>query len=305
MSVDGILVQAGCARHSATRRRRAHVRRLIGEPLLHFLVLGGLIVAAGSLFADPSERPEDIVVTSALVERLSHLYRLQTGASPDDAKREWLVQNWLREEVMVREAKALHLDVGDELVRRRLVQKLEFLQADAAAAVEPDEAALRTFHQAHADRFVAPARVSFSHRFFSPDRSGPDEARAEAEIALRRLAAVGDGAAVGDPFPLRLAYVAMPQSAVWQVFGRYPIASALFEVPEHEWAGPFKSGFGWHLVKVTERSPARMLSFEQARPAVIEAWQAQQRQEIEADRLEELKRHYRIVRQDAAPASSP
>lgn len=92
--------------------------RLCREPLLHFIVIGAFLAGAVQLLQRPAKSDQQILVTPALVERLANLYRLQTGSQPDSRRREWLVQNYIREEMFFREAKSLRLDEGDELVRR-------------------------------------------------------------------------------------------------------------------------------------------------------------------------------------------
>lgn len=282
------------------------IRRLAGEPLLHFLVLGGLLFAILSFRGGiNSSRPEEIVVTPAVVVRLAQLHQVQTGAMPDAETREWLVQNWLREEMMVREAKALGLEEGDELVRRRLVQKLEFLQGDIAAAQEPDEASLGAFLAAHPERFTAPAQVSITHVYFSPDKRGREKARADAEAARLMLVAGADAASLGDAFPLRRDYQDMTEQGLTRVFGQQPIVAAAFSAEPGQWVGPVQSGFGWHLIKITTRAAARPLSVEEAGDALIAAWKEDRRAAFDAQRLSDLKSKYDIRRADQAPPQSP
>ena len=287
-------------------RIRPFLRRLAGEPLLHFLVLGGLLFAMASFHSETeSARPEEIVVTPALVARLAQLHQVQTGAMPDAETREWLVQNWLREEMMVREAKALGLDEGDELVRRRLVQKLDFLQGDIAAAQEPDEPGLSAFLAAHPDRFMAPAQVSLTHVYFSPDKRGREKARADAEAARLLLAAGADGAGFGDAFPLRRDYSDVTEHDLTRVFGQQPIVAAAFTAEPGQWVGPVESGYGWHLINVTTRQAARPLNVEEAGDALIAAWKEDRRAAFDAQRLSDLKSKYQIRRADQTTPQAP
>ena len=55
------------------------------------------------------------------------------------------VEDHVREEVYYREALALGLDRDDTVIRRRLMQKMEFLTEAAAADATAGDAALRTY----------------------------------------------------------------------------------------------------------------------------------------------------------------
>lgn len=180
----------------------------------------------------------------------------------------------------------------------RLVQKLEFLQADAVVPAEPDEATLRAYHTAHPELFLTPAKVSFSHVFFSPDKRTAEGARKAAAQELASLTETSDLASIGDRFSLKSAYEAMTPAALVQVFGPKSIAEAPFNAEMSRWTGPVESGFGWHLIRVTARAPPRLLPFEDALDMVRKAWMSNQLELVVQKRLEELSRRYTIVRND-------
>ena len=272
--------------------------RWLREPLLHFLLLGALLYGATRLFAaSPSD--VEIVIDAPRVARLAKLYELQTGTTPDAAQRERLVQSFLREEMVYREARKHGLDEGDEMVRRRLVQKMEFLQA-AASTTEPSDNELRALLAADPGRFAAPARVTFEHRYFSPDKLGSGGARDAARAALATTE--GGSSPAGNPSPLLLHIAAQTREEVALAFGQRPIVDAVFSATPGVWAGPVESGFGWHLIRVIEVSPAAPSSFEQARPALLEAWRQEARRREDAAWIAGLQRHYRVVRADRGTA---
>src|SRR6186713_3537576 len=124
------------------------MKKLLKEPLLHFLILGGLIFALNTWrdAARPAKiESTHIEVTAAVIERLRAGYERQFGQAPDAKELHGLVTAHIREEVLCREALALGLDRDDTIVRRRLAQKMEFLTGDLATPVEPSEASVREF----------------------------------------------------------------------------------------------------------------------------------------------------------------
>ncbi|RPH44925.1 MAG: peptidyl-prolyl cis-trans isomerase [Burkholderiales bacterium] len=272
-------------------------RALLREPLLQFLLLGALLFAAERLVAAPAAMP--VVVDAARVERLAALHRLQTGAAPDAAERERLVEGYVREELLYREARRLGLDEGDELVRRRLVQKMGFLNTDATTAAVPDEAALRAFHIERPAAFVLPSRASFEQLYFGPDRRGQQGAREAASAALAALRGGRPPASiVSDRLPVPVATSLRSRQDLIVDFGEQPVVDAVAGAPPGAWIGPVASGFGWHVLRVTERTEGGPSRFEDVETAVRDAWLRDARDRRERAALQALRSRWPVVRAD-------
>ena len=126
--------------------------RFLREPFVHFVVAGALVFAAEALYgreAAGEREPSRVVFEASDVARLATLYRERVGREPSREELEGLVEDAVREEIYYREALALGLDEGDSIVRRRLVQKMEFIAQGRAVVEAPDEAALRAHLEAH------------------------------------------------------------------------------------------------------------------------------------------------------------
>ncbi len=123
------------------------------------------------------------------MEWLRQNWTRQWNRPPTLSELEGLVEAHIREEVYYREALALGLETDDTIIRRRLVQKMEFLSEDLALLGEPPEEALRAFFEAHAEDYRVPPRLTFSHIYFNLDRRG-ESARRDAERALSALQAL-------------------------------------------------------------------------------------------------------------------
>lgn len=275
--------------------------RALREPLLHFLFLGALIfVAAHQLEARREEKAARIVVDGRLVERIAALERAQSGVAPQGPQLERLVANYVDDEVLYREALRLGLDRDDEIIRRRLIQKLEFLQHDAAGEINVDDVALRAYYDAHPAKFTEPARVSFTHLYFSPDRGGDAAARARARLARSALAA-GDESKAGDTPPVAPAYDALTTTDARQLFGSSPFVDALDIGVIGQWIGPVRSGYGWHLLRIRERLPARAADFNQVRAEVRAEYLRDLTDAARRRQLDGLRVRYRVAL--AAPAA--
>ncbi len=281
----------------AISTRTRFLGRILREPLLQFLLLGGLLFAGAhwlSGWRDAQQRR--IVIDASQVDYQRNLYRTQFGAWPDELTLEALIGNRIRDEALYREARRLGLDDDDAIIRQRLIQKMEFVLTDAVQPPEPDDAVLREFLAAHPQRYQSPGRASFELRFFSGDADGSAAAEARATAALRRLAA-GDQVA-GDPFALGQDFSQLDADALRRHFGDSPMASVPLQAPLHQWSGPFRSGYGWHLIRVSDRQAAAVPDFAALRPALRADWLDDFRERDLRARIDALVARHEIVRLD-------
>jgi hypothetical protein len=292
------------------REIRALISRLLRDPLLHF-VLVGLALFAGWRALHPEtgrDLSERIVVSEGDLRQMTAAWLAQGRPPPTPEEMQSLVENWIREEILFREALELGLDEDDTIVKRRMVQKMEFLADDLADLREPTRAELETWFQANAGRFTRPPLATFRHLYFSPDRRSTS-ARGDAERALAQLAGrpadAPEAAALADPFPLQDYEPERSPDQVAKQFGP-GFARSLFGVAPGAWSGPIESGFGWHLVFVDALTPARVPDFAEIEPESKEAWLAEQRVAFAQRAFERMKARYEIVLpQTLAPPVAP
>ena len=173
--------------------------RLLREPLLHFLVIGAVLFGVFRLAADDGPAQGEIIVSAGQIASLEAIFSRTWQWPPTAGERESLVKDYIRDEVLYREAIAMGLDRDDAIIRRRMRQKMEFV-ADLTAQAEPTDAELKTFVADHPAWFHAEPHFSFSHIYF---RAGPDSgpSAAELERLLQALnAGTADASQAGDPF---------------------------------------------------------------------------------------------------------
>lgn len=268
---------------------------LLREPLVHF-ILAALAVFFGwnALSGATANEQRTIRVTSADLERLASVYAAESGALPSSEDMVAMVNDYVRDEALAREARRLKLDEGDTIVTRRLAQKMTFMVADLAQEKTPDEATLREWYETHADRFTEPQKVTFNHVFFSEDVRGA-AAEADAETALGALNAGADWQKTGDPFMLQRTYGDLPVREAVRLFGP-DFAQALAAMPASDtWTGPVRSALGLHLLKVTANTPPHLKPFEEVRDAVLADWQDETRREENEKAIQDIISRYKVV----------
>jgi hypothetical protein len=276
------------------------MKRLLAEPLLHFLALGGALFLAFGVLAgrDGAPRGDAIVVPAGKVEQMSAIFARTWQRPPTAAELDGLIDDWVREEAAVREALRLGLDRDDTVIRRRLRQKFEFMVEDVAAIVEPTEADLSAYLEANADDLRVDARLSFRQILLSE----ADGAEGEALLALLRDDLAADASALGAPTMLEHAHAAVTERDIAAVFGPR-FAGAVADLTPGVWAGPIESGYGQHLVIVDRRDGGRVPGLDEVRERVRRDWEAARREAALEALYEELVGRYEVIIERPGAAS--
>lgn len=270
------------------------MRRLLKDPLVHFLAIGVALFAISAWRGDGIRGSrERIVVTAEQVAQARAAATALRGREPSPAELAELIEPIVREEVLYREAVALRLGENDDEVRRRLVEKMSYLTQDLADPEPSSPGELRAFYDASPELFSIPVLVSFDQVFFNPSSHG-DSLQSDARKGLEALLGGAAPADVGDRTPLRESYDDAPREQVSVLFGE-DLAQAVFTLPPGGWSGPYASDFGLHLVRLRGRTPARLPPYEEIADRVAEAFAAQRRQEANEDAYRELRSHYDVV----------
>ena len=270
------------------------MRSLLKDPLLHFLVLGGALFAVSYWQGDTGETDsEPIRISAEQVEQLRQSAVLFSGREPSREELAALVEPAIRDELMYREALALGLDVNDDEVRTRLIEKMRYLTEDLADPEPASGEELRAFFDARPDRFLIPALVTFDQLYFSPSERG-DTLQADVDAALEALSGGGDPEGFGDSTPLRFEMTDAPREQVQVLFGT-ALTDAVFTMQAGTWAGPFESDFGLHLVRLVARSDARQPAFDEVRDQVLERYAEDRRNQANDANYAEIRARYEIV----------
>lgn len=277
--------------------------KLLREPLLHFLLAGALLFGAYAWLNRGEDASGDIDKTIRVTEReltwLAETWGRQWQRPPTDVEMRGLVADYLREELLAREARALELDRDDIIVRRRLAQKMDFILEDTAHLASPTEPELRARYDQDPARFGVPARVGFQSVFFSVEKRG-DRTAADVRAALARLTSGGsqpDPAKLGDSTLLPDRMKAADEQEIAGVFGP-DFARSVGALTPSGWAGPVESEFGLHLVRVTERQEPEVRPFEAVRDELEEEWRRRANESARQAYFKGLLDRYDIVATD-------
>ncbi|MEZ4332091.1 MAG: peptidylprolyl isomerase [Myxococcota bacterium] len=309
--------------------------RLLRVPLLHFVLAGlGLFVAAlafdlggardvlrgsssGGGGCDAGSDARTICVEReallAFVQARTRMPRLEDAAAAFDAsdaatRRDWTAR-FVREEALVREARRLGLDRSDELVRRRLVQQMEFLVEEVGeGAVSVDEEEIVAAYHAQIEADPPLPTLRFAHVFVREpsddsgrggDRAAFERAEALRDELERQRVPLDDAYAWGDRFLYDRVYVDRSLDEVRSHFGdAFAEALARLEPAPERWAGPIRSSHGLHLVLLAAREPARVATLDEVRSALRETLLREKRERSVERGVAALLERYRVELDD-------
>ena len=283
------------------------MRRWLREPALQFLLIGtGLFLAYGWLHGRASFSRDTIVITEGRIEQLAAGFAGLHRRPPTREELDGMVQDAVREEILYREAMALHLDEDDVIVRRHMAQKLQFVSEDTHPVAEPTQAQLRDFLAQHPQQFQAERGYSFTQVFLNPQRHG-SQLQADAQRLLAALRRAPEDVALvkgGDPFLLDSHFERLPAGETARLFG-VDFEKALQTTATGQWQGPVTSSLGTHLVLLRlrdEPGPPRLADIQ---AEVRRAWMNEQRELANARFYAELRRRYDVKVELPAVSAEP
>lgn len=251
------------------------------------LLFGGAFAALLLLQLQRSRQGATIVATPEIRAALEEERAELLGRALTEDERDRLAEDWVDQEILVREAYRRGLDRDDPVVRHRLVEKMRALLREKPR--EPTPAELLAYYKDHPERYRSPPRVSLEHVFFF--KTGA--AAHELESRLRELRRGTDFRKMGDRFWLGPALQGVTQAELERVLGD-AFAKAVFALEPGDFSGPLESTRGLHLVRVTERQPSEQAPMEAVANAVLEDWHAANERDTLTRQVAELKKGYRI-----------
>lgn len=273
------------------------MKRILKEPVVHFAIFAILLFIYFQAAAKPEQianTSNRIVVGDREVEQIITQYRATWQQPPTPEQLETLIEGYIREEVLVRSALELGLDRGDAAIRNRLRQKMQFLTDSAAQSLDPGEEVLAEHLTNNPDRFSRPGRIAFDQVYL-----GASPTEVEVTQALSSLKSGEAPATVGQS---SLLPSQVPLSVPVQIDGGFGqgFHAGLAELPQGDWVGPVRSGYGLHLIRVTEVEQPELPDLDLIRDKVLFDWRREQADVLAEAQFNALRTGYEIIQPDAA-----
>ena len=273
------------------------LKKITQEPLVHFIFLGFLIFVVNGFFNSGQYINEDakIVIDDNDINRLITQYKQVWNETPDQSTIQKLIEQYIESEIIYREALAMNLDHNDEIIKRRLKQKYEFLVKDLISSSEPSEEDLKAYYEDHINDFLTDKLYTFSQYYFSPDkRQTPLE---DAKTFISKQIKTNPNHSVIPPkidqIHLKQTFAAVTEHLIRQEFG-IDFLSQLETQSSHSWIGPISSGFGIHILYFDSINESQKIEFEQVREKVKLAYEDDLTSSYNSNVLNKVKDSYEI-----------
>lgn len=285
------------------------MRSLLKEPLFQFLFIA-LLLLLGERLINADDYAYDQYHIEVDDEVLLQFMQLRAKTfKPEEAQqalealsaedRQRLVDDYAREEALFRDAIELNLDKNDQIIRRRLIQKMDYLAQGFYDEAEPiTEDDLRDYYAEHREEYKKPASATFTHVFVSSERHGVEQAQviaAELQQTLSGEAVPFENAPrYGERFLYNRNYVNRDDDEIGSHFGdQFEQQLFAFEISD-QWQGPVQSTYGWHLVLLVKNTPAYIPALKEIAANVFADAQREQQQQVKREAIDKLMAKYTI-----------
>jgi hypothetical protein len=266
--------------------------RLRDEPLIRFGIIGiAIFIVSAWLEPELPVITDEIVITQAAIDSWRSQYRQVNGTQPNEAQIQATVAHWVDEEVLYRQAFQLGLHQNDSIVRRQLIQKMDFVIEGATPLPPANDEELTVFMESNAATYSQPRKTSLQQVFLSRTSFAEDQA----QLWLKKLQQTPESFNdLGDRFILGQHIANADDTLLRKHFGKQFVDDLHALTIENKWQGPIQSGLGFHLVRITHRTPSRPASLDMARKKLALDYRLQQEKITRREALDQLLTLYSI-----------
>ena len=275
------------SRQSAANGRAA-IPRWLREPLLHFIILGGVLFAADHFIVSRNDDPRVIVIDADVDARAREVFKQARGHDPSADELYALRRVFIENEVLYREGLSLQLDKGDDMIRERVIFKqLSVIDAGTKLPLWDDKV-LREWFEKNRAKYDEPARYDFQEAILVGDKS---------ENAVRAfVGALNAGTPGADAkADLRL-FKNRPRENLVQSYG-VEFATALDASPVGEWRA-LATKDGWRAMRLESIGKPRPADFDAIKDAIHHDWVDATLQEQRSAAVRALAKKYTIKVED-------
>ena len=265
-------------------------RRFLAEPLLHFLLLGGLLFWLDARLVERRDDPRVIHVDATVENEIRQIFSAERGRDPDPAEMRALKERWVYNEILYREGLAQRLDKGDKAIVDRVIFKMLSVVESGLKAPPATDDTLRAYFDANRAKYDEPERLDFDEAALV----GKSD-----EASVRALAtALNDNRDFGAEANLRV-FKARPLPTLDQGYGQ-GFGARLRAAEQGQWLA-LETRDGWRVFRLSSVASAKPAVFEEVRAAVRQHWLDSTMTDLRTRAVAALGRKYKIIGWDGTP----
>jgi len=278
----------------AGRSNRLKPPGWLREPLLHFVVLGGILFAVDHVLVSREDDPNTIVISKQIERDTVGTFEAVRGRKPNSEELEALHRVWLDNEVLYREGLALGVDKGDPAIRERVIFKALSVVDSGVKLPAIDDPALRKWFEEHRDKYDEPPRYDFEEAALSGEPS---------ETAVRQFVKALNEGTPGDAQAGLRVFKARPRPSLVESYGA-AFTKALAVSPPGVWQA-FQTRDGWRAMRLNGVIAARPGNFEILRGVVLHDWKDAVASEQRTAAVRALAKKYAVKFEAADGVAKP
>lgn len=269
------------------------MKKLLKEPLLHFMLLGFLIFVLYGIVNKENDSESVIMIDDYDMDNIIASWEMQWKRLPTDEELKSLVDLNIKQEIFYQEALKMNLDHNDEIIKRRLAQKMQFLSNDLATLNEPTDEELKKFYDANFEDYLTPAEYSFYQIILSPDYRKDPKKDAEQILSEFANGSFEEMKTKGDPLPFPYFFENTDADEINRQLGM-KFSNALKTTKTKTWTGPILSGFGYHLVYLVDKTGPQIPDFNIVKENLLRDFEYENQKSLNDQIFKELKKNYEI-----------
>jgi len=264
-------------------------KRILQEPLLHFVVVGSLLFFYLSSI-DTTTKPQ-IVITEGKIKQLTAQFMKTRQREPLKDELTALIDHQIREDLAFEHGVQMGLVENDSIIKRRVKQKIEFMLNDSIAGIEPSKEELQGYLDAHKETYMIEPIFDFEHIYINPEKHENTDAYI-AKLKMHILNNIYNDS--GDSIMLEREFTQISTAQVARLFGR-KFAKSLDDITPGSWQGPVQSGYGLHLVKIDTKIPAHAATLDELGTTIKRDYRNDAQKKAIDSFYEELKTQYTVT----------
>ena len=262
------------------------IKRILQEPLLHFLVVGALLFFY--LSSTDTETKPQVTISQGKIKQLTAQFTKTRQRTPSDDELKALIKNQIREDLAFEHGIKMGLVENDSIIKRRIQQKIEFMLNDSIASLEPSRKDLEAYLTSHKERYTIAPIYSFKHIYINPQKHDDIDTFIE---ELQNQDLNKNYKNLGDSIILEGRYTHISTAQIARLFGS-KFANSLDTISLNRWQGTIESGYGMHLVFIENKIPKHLAKLEEVEAQLRRDFRVDAQKKALNAFYDELKKEY-------------
>lgn len=264
------------------------IKKIVFEPLVHFLLLGLLLyVYYNSTQTEKITLKTPIHISSYEVQQLKLEYKKELSHSFLQA----LIKKRYYEKVLLDKAYSIKLAQNDTIIKKRLLQQMEFVMTDKSASQEPSEKELREYYKKNIQDYSSIKTLSFASIYLA----NPSNETLKTMYKLLSISQPNAKEALyfGDKSSLGNFAKNITQEKAQELYGRY-FTAKLFTLKQHLWHKAIRTKKGVRFVYITKKDVENSEDFDMIQGRVYNDFLQERLSTIKKKAFEKIAASYTL-----------